>query len=65
MSAAALRANFLGSQRNGQPHREFARRAMAGGVQGYIAFLRGKRVTWCAPVAAPLADAAGKGRKAL
>jgi hypothetical protein len=25
---------------------EFTRRAMAGGVQGYIAFLRGKRVTY-------------------
>jgi uncharacterized protein YbcV (DUF1398 family) len=44
--AAALRANILDSQRNGQPYREFTRRAMAGGVQGYIAFLRGKRVTY-------------------
>jgi hypothetical protein len=33
-------------QRHGQPYREFTRRAMAGGVQGYIAFLRGKRVTY-------------------
>ena len=43
--AAALRANILDSQRNGQPYRDFTRRAMAGGVQGYIAFLRGKRGT--------------------
>jgi uncharacterized protein YbcV (DUF1398 family) len=44
--AVALRANILDSQRNGQPYREFTRRAMAGGVQGYIAFLRGQRVTY-------------------
>jgi len=44
--AAALRANILDSQRNGQPYREFTQRAMAGGVQGYFAFLRGKRVTY-------------------
>jgi uncharacterized protein YbcV (DUF1398 family) len=44
--AAALRANILDSQRHGQPYREFTRRAMAAGVQGYIAFLRGKRVTY-------------------
>jgi len=44
--AAALRANILDSQRHGQKYREFTRRAMAGGVQGYIAFLRGKRVTY-------------------
>ena len=44
--AAALRANILDSQRNGQPFRDFTRRAMAGGVQGYYAFLRGKRVTY-------------------
>jgi len=44
--AAALRANILDSQRKGQPYREFTQRAMAGGVQGYIAFLRGKRVTY-------------------
>jgi hypothetical protein len=25
---------------------EFTRRAMAGGVQGYIAFLRGKRISY-------------------
>jgi uncharacterized protein YbcV (DUF1398 family) len=44
--AAALRANILDSQRNGQTYREFARRTMAGGVQDYIAFVRGKRVTY-------------------
>ena len=44
--AAALHANILDSQCHGQPHREFTQRAMAGGVQGYIAFLRGKRVTY-------------------
>ena len=41
----ALRADILDSQRNNQPYREFTRRAMAAGVQGYFAFLRGKRVT--------------------
>jgi uncharacterized protein YbcV (DUF1398 family) len=46
LDVAALRANILDSQRNGQPFREFTRRAMAGGVQGYIAFLRGQRVMY-------------------
>jgi uncharacterized protein YbcV (DUF1398 family) len=45
-SAEALRANILDSQRNGQKFRDFSRRAMAAGVQGYFAFLRGKRVTY-------------------
>jgi uncharacterized protein YbcV (DUF1398 family) len=44
--AAAVRADILDSQRNGQPYRDFTRRAMAAGVQGYFAFLRGKRVTY-------------------
>jgi uncharacterized protein YbcV (DUF1398 family) len=44
--AAALRADILDSQRNGQHYRDFTRRAMAAGVQGYFAFLRGKRVTY-------------------
>jgi uncharacterized protein YbcV (DUF1398 family) len=44
--AAALRANILDSQRNGQAYRDFTRRAMVAGVQGYFAFLRGKRVTY-------------------
>jgi uncharacterized protein YbcV (DUF1398 family) len=42
----ALRANIRDSQLNHQPYREFTRRAMAAGVQGYFAFLRGKRVTY-------------------
>lgn len=44
--AAALRADILDSQTKGQPFSEFSRRAMAAGVQGYFAFLRGKRVTY-------------------
>jgi uncharacterized protein YbcV (DUF1398 family) len=43
---AALRANILDSQRNGQAYRDFTRRAMEAGVQGYFAFLRGQRVTY-------------------
>jgi uncharacterized protein YbcV (DUF1398 family) len=42
---AALRANILDSQRNNQAYRDFARRAIEAGVQGYFVFLRGKRVT--------------------
>jgi uncharacterized protein YbcV (DUF1398 family) len=45
-SAADLRANILDSQRNGQKFRDFTRRAKENGVQGYFAFLRGKRVTY-------------------
>ena len=44
--AAALRADILDSQRNGQKYRDFTRRAMEAGTQGYFAFLRGKRVTY-------------------
>jgi len=44
--AAALRSNILDSQRNGQKYRDFTRHAMTAGVQGYFAFLRGKRVTY-------------------
>src|SRR5262249_39863357 len=44
--AAAVRADILDSQRNGQHYRDFSRRAMTAGVQGYFAFLRGKRVTY-------------------
>jgi len=43
---AALRASILDSQQNGLPYRDFTIRAMKAGVQGYIAFLRGKRVTY-------------------
>jgi uncharacterized protein YbcV (DUF1398 family) len=45
-SVADLKVNILDSQRNGQNYRDFTRRAMAAGVQGYFAFLRGKRVTY-------------------
>lgn len=45
-NATALRANILDSQRHHQPYRDFTRRAMAAGAQGYIAFLRGQRVTY-------------------
>ncbi|HEX4122795.1 MAG TPA: DUF1398 family protein [Verrucomicrobiae bacterium] len=41
-----IRADILDSQRNGQKYRDFTRRAMEAGVQGYFAFLRGKRVTY-------------------
>ena len=44
--APALRAAILDSQRHGQHFRDFTRRAMEAGVQGYIAFLRGQRVTY-------------------
>lgn len=41
-----LQAAILDSQRHGLKYREFTRRAMEAGVQGYFAFLRGKRVTY-------------------
>ncbi len=44
--AAGLRAAILDSQRHGQHYRDFTWRAMEAGVQGYIAFLRGQRVTY-------------------
>ncbi|MGD9603220.1 MAG: DUF1398 family protein, partial [Gammaproteobacteria bacterium] len=44
--AAGLRAAILDSQRHGQHYRDFTRRAMHAGVQGYLAFLRGQRVTY-------------------
>jgi uncharacterized protein YbcV (DUF1398 family) len=44
--AAGLRAVILDSQRHGQHFRDFTRRAMQAGVQGYFAFLRGQRVTY-------------------
>ncbi|MGZ8939810.1 MAG: DUF1398 domain-containing protein [Limisphaerales bacterium] len=44
--ATRLRAAILDSQRHGQHYRDFTRRAMEAGVQGYIAFLRGQRVTY-------------------
>ncbi len=45
-SAENLRADILDSQRNGQKFPDFTRRAMEAGVQGYFAFLRGRRVTY-------------------
>jgi uncharacterized protein YbcV (DUF1398 family) len=45
-SLEKIRADILDSQRNGQKYRDFTRRAMEAGVQGYFAFLRGKRVTY-------------------
>ena len=44
--ATGLRAAILDSQRHGQHYRDFSRRAMEAGVQGYIAFLRGLRVSY-------------------
>lgn len=44
--AAALEANIIDSQQRGQKYRDFTRRAMEQGVQGYFAFLRGQRVTY-------------------
>lgn len=43
---ATVQAAILDSQRHGQPYRDFTRRVMAAGVQGYFAFLRGQRVTY-------------------
>jgi uncharacterized protein YbcV (DUF1398 family) len=43
---AALRSAIADSQQKGQKYRDFSRRAMTAGVQGYFAFLRGKRVTY-------------------
>jgi uncharacterized protein YbcV (DUF1398 family) len=43
---AALKAAILDSQQHGQKFRAFCGRAMQAGVQGYIAYLRGKRVTY-------------------
>ena len=42
----ALQAAIVDSQCHGQKFREFSRRAIEAGVQGYFAFLRGKRVTY-------------------
>jgi uncharacterized protein YbcV (DUF1398 family) len=41
-----LRNAIRDSQQNGQKFREFTRRAMSAGVQGYFAFLWGRRVTY-------------------
>ena len=42
----ALRADIRDSQQKNQPYRDFTTRAMKAGVQGYYAFLRGRRVTY-------------------
>ncbi len=42
----ALKASILDSQQHGQKFREFCERATQAGVQGYFAFLRGKRVLY-------------------
>ncbi len=44
--STALKEAILDSQQNGQKFRQFCSRAMAAGVQGYFAFLRGQRVTY-------------------
>jgi uncharacterized protein YbcV (DUF1398 family) len=46
LEVETLRAIIMDSQRHGQKYRDFTRRAMEAGVQGYYAFLRGKRVTY-------------------
>jgi len=43
---AGLKAAIFDSQHNHQHYRDFTRRAMEAGVQGYMAFLRGQRVTY-------------------
>ncbi len=43
---AVVRAAILDSQCNGQKYRDFSLRVMAAGVQGYWAFLRGRRVSY-------------------
>ena len=44
--ATALKAAIVDSQQHGQKFRAFCERAMQAGVQGYIAYLRGQRVTY-------------------
>ena len=44
--ATALKAAIVDSQQHGQRFRAFCERAMRAGVQGYIAYLRGQRVTY-------------------
>ena len=44
--AEQLRAVILDSQQHGQTYRDFTRRAMAAGVQGYFVFLRVKQITY-------------------
>lgn len=42
----ALRSAIRDSQQHGQHYRDFTIRAMQAGVQGYLAFLRGRRITY-------------------
>lgn len=66
LDVPALRQAILDSQQKEQPYREFSRRAMRAGVQSYVAYLRGTRVTYSGrqgdqhiewfPGAAPEAD---------
>lgn len=46
LDLAALKAAILDSQQHGQKFRAFCERAMQAGVQGYVAYLRGQRVTY-------------------
>jgi uncharacterized protein YbcV (DUF1398 family) len=45
-SLEGLQAAILDSQHHNQKYRDFTRRVMVAGVQGYMAFLRGQRVTY-------------------
>lgn len=42
----ALKAAIVASQQHGQHYHDFSKRVMQAGVQGYIVFIRGKRVTY-------------------
>jgi uncharacterized protein YbcV (DUF1398 family) len=46
LDVPGLKAAILDSQQHGQKFQEFCGRAMRAGVQGYIAYLRGKRVIY-------------------
>lgn len=46
LDGEGVKAAILDSQRHGQSYHDFTRRVMAAGVQGYFAFLRGRRVTY-------------------
>ena len=46
LDLGALQAAIRDSQQHGQAYLAFCQRAMRAGVQGYFAFLRGRRVTY-------------------
>lgn len=46
LDVPALKAAIVDSQQNGQKFTDFSSRAVAAGVAGYFAFLRGQRVTY-------------------